>query len=197
MKKHNSDPNLVVLNNSRHYREVHDQVFARLASYRVIFINEEITKDLASAVSGFLIAYDKQSSKEDIFMYINTIGGDSAALMNIYDVMQMIKAPIKTICVGKAYSAGAFILAAGTKGKRLITKNAKVMIHSAQFAFPLFSKEESEDYFNFVEESNQAVLEILVRHSNQTLAKVIKDCERDLYLDAKEALKYGIVDRII
>lgn len=192
MKKHNLDQNMVVINNS-HYSEV----YSKLASYRVIFINEEITKETASAITAFLLMYDKQNSEEDIFMYINTIGGDSAALINIYDVMQMVRSPIKTICIGKAYSAGAFILSAGTKGKRFITKNAKVMIHSAQFAFPLFSKEESEDFYNFVESNNKSILEILVKHTKHSLSKITKDCERDLYLDAKEAVKYGIVDRII
>lgn len=171
-----------------------------LAKDRIIFISEDISKSLASSLSGLLFYYDNQNDREDISIYINTNGGDSSALSNIYDVMQMIKSPIKTVCIGKAYSAGAFILAAGTKGKRFITKNASVMIHGVQCAFPespLSDPKDSEIYFNFIKEHNFMILSALARHTGQSINKILEDCKKDNYLDSNDALKYGIVDKII
>lgn len=173
--------------------------YANLASDRVIFISEDITKDVSSALSALLIHYDNENENSDICIYINTNGGDVGALSNIYDVMQMIKAPIKTICIGKAYSAGAFMLAAGTKGKRFITKNSTVMIHGVQCEFPGPHEDQigSQIYFNFINYYNQIILDILAKHSNKSIDQVNEDCKKDLFLTAQESLDYGIVDGII
>jgi ATP-dependent Clp protease protease subunit len=176
------------------------ECYAALAKERIIFISEDITKDTASSLSGMLLYYDSENDAEDISIYINTNGGDSHALSNIYDVMQMIKSPIKTVCIGKAYSAGALILAAGTKGKRFITKNAAVMVHGIQFTFPngpVSDQRDSEIYFKYIKDHNHMILNILAKHTGQTIEKILEDCKKDNYFDAKQALEYGIVDEII
>ena len=175
------------------------ECYSTLAKDRIIFISEVISKDVASSLSALLFHYDNESEDEDINLYINTDGGDGGALANIYDVMQMIKAPIKTICIGKAYSAGAFMLAAGTKGKRFITKNSAVMIHGIQCEFPAHHEDQrnSQIYFDFLTNFNKIILETLAKHTGKTYEQVYEDCKKDKYMDAQEALAYGIVDKII
>ena len=163
----------------------------------MIFLSEDISKNTASELSAMLLFYDAENDVDDITIYINTNGGDSHALANIYDVMQMIKSPIKTVCIGKAYSAGSFILAAGTKGKRFITKNASVMIHGIQFTIPGASQKDSEIYFNWLNDLNKMILGILAKHTGQTLEKIVEDCKKDNYLDAQQTIEYGIADEII
>lgn len=176
----------------------YSECYANLAKNRIIFLSEIVSKDVASTLSALLFYYDNESH-DDISIYINTNGGDSDALSNIYDVMQMIKSPIRTICIGKAYSAGAFILAAGAKGKRFITKNADVMIHGVQFEFPGPYTDQcgSKIYFDMVRASNKKVLETLAKHTGKTYKEIEEDCKKDLFLDAKQAKAYGIVDTII
>lgn len=178
------------------------ECFANLANDRIIFISEDITKNVSSSLSALLLHYDNINDQEDISIYINTYGGDVSALSNIYDIMQMIKSPIKTVCIGKAYSAGSFILAAGTKGKRFITKNSSVMIHGMQCSFPGGDGvdqrvQDSQIYFDFLTSLNKSILEILAKHTNKTYEQVFEDCKKDNFLDASDALKYGIVDFII
>lgn len=171
-----------------------------LSKSRIIFINEDITKDTASALSALLLNYDSDNNEQDIEMYINTNGGDSSALSNIYDIMRIIKSPIKTICMGKAYSAGAVLLAAGTKGKRYMFKHAKVMIHGIQCLFPLMGDTDqsgSQNYYKFLNEHNDGIMKILADHCGQTLSKVREDCKRDVYLDATAAIKYGLADHVL
>lgn len=178
-----------------HYVEY---AYAHLAKNRNIFISEDITKSLAASLSAMLLYFDS-ISEDDITLYLNTNGGDIEALANIYDIMQLIKSPIKTVCIGKAYSAGACILAAGSKGKRFITKNAFVMIHGIQCVFPGIYEDQkgSEIYYSHLKNMNKSIMETLAKHTGKTLTKVSEDCKKDNYFDAKDALKYGIVDHII
>ncbi len=174
--------------------------YTNLAKERILFISEDITQDTASSLSAMLLYYDSQNDNEDISLYINTNGGDAIALLHIYDVMQMIKSPIKTVCIGKAYSAGSVILAAGTKGKRFITKNSSVMIHGLQCAFPganSASQIDSKLYLEFLKDFNSRVIGLLAKHTEKEVKQVLKDCDRDCFLDAKDALNYNLVDAII
>lgn len=181
---------------SPHYVEY---AYAHLAKSRNIFIAEDITKNLAASLSAMLLYFDNVSETEDITLYINTNGGDIQALSNIYDIMQMIKSPIRTVCIGKAYSAGACILAAGAKGKRLITENASVMIHGIQCVFPSPHEDQksSQIYYDHLKSMNKSIIDSLAKHTGKTFAKVYEDCKKDTFLDAKMALEYGIVDDII
>lgn len=171
--------------------------YASLANDRIIFISEDITKELSSSLSAMLLYYDDMDENEDINIYINTSGGDGDALINIYDVMQLINAPIKTICIGKAYSAGAFILAAGTKGKRFATKHSSVMIHGLQCNVPPSNQKSSEIYVNYLKNYNNTIVGLLAKHTGKNVKQVLEDCKKDNFLDAAQALAYGIVDEII
>jgi len=171
-----------------------------LSKSRVIFLNEVFTQEVSAALSSLLIYYDNQSQEDEIIIYINSDGGEEAALVHIYDVMQMISAPVSTVCLGKAYSAGAFILAAGSKGRRHILPHAKVMIHGIQCAFPIMGESDmtgSENYFNFLTNRNDMVLKLLAKHTGKRFEEVKLDCTRDVFLTAEEAKEYGIIDEIL
>jgi len=174
--------------------------YTTLSQDRIIFLSEDLTKEVASSLCGLLIYYNGISTTEDIHLFIHTNGGDAAALASIYDVMCLIEAPISTIGVGKIYSAGAFILAAGSKGKRFMFKNAEVMIHGLQCSFPeipLSDQTDSIIYYDYLESLNKRILKILSKHTGQSITKIGQDAKRDLYLDAKSALKYGIIDKVL
>lgn len=171
-------------------------IYASLASDRILFISEDISKDIAASLSAMLLFYDFQNN-EEITLIINTNGGDTDALMNIYDIMQMIKSPIKTICLGKAYSAGAFILSAGTKGKRFITENSVVMIHGVQLNMVYGSQSESANYLNFIKNHNDALMQKLSKHTGKDIEQIRLDCKNDKYFDANAAIEYGLVDQVL
>jgi ATP-dependent Clp protease protease subunit len=179
-----------------HYNES----YLKLSKSRIIFINQPIDYDISSTLSALLFYYDHQSQTEDIIMYINSVGGNSAALSNIYDVMQMIQSPIKTICLAKCYSAAAVMLAAGAKGKRYCFKNSEVMIHGLQCSFPTIdntSKIDSEGYLQFLNDHNNQIMKILARHTGKSFAEIREDCKKDVFLSPKEAIAYGLADHII
>lgn len=176
------------------------EAYTSLSQDRVIFLAEDLTKEVASSLCGLLIYYNGLNPEEDIHLFIHTSGGDAAALASIYDVMCLVQAPISTIGIGKIYSAGAFILAAGTKGKRYMFKNAEVMIHGLQCSFPevpLSDQADSTIYYNYLESLNKRILKILSKHTGQSISKITEDSKRDLYLDAKSAKRYGIIDKIL
>lgn len=177
----------------------YDDTYVRLANNRILFINEIITKELAAQLSAMLLYYDNISHEEPIEIYIHSDGGDVAGLNNIYDVMQMIEAPIKTVCIGKCFSAAAVILSAGTKGERYAFRNSKVMIHGIQCGFPIpgHDVKNSKNYYDFLRENNDNMMKVLAVHTGHSLEKIKADCLRDVWMDAKQALEYGIVDHIV
>lgn len=177
----------------------YNDVYSKMSKDRNIFLSEDITVRVAAELSALLFYYDAQDTEKQINLYIHTSGGSSSGLANIYDVMQMISAPIKTCLLGKCYSAGAFILAAGAKGKRYALRSSSVMIHGIQFAFPIINQDftDSKNYLEFVKQENNSILEILAKHTGQTLEKIKTDCAQDYWMDAKEAKAYGIIDYII
>jgi ATP-dependent Clp protease protease subunit len=176
----------------------YESSYVWLAKDRVIFLKEGITKEVAAEVIALLLYYDHESH-EDITIYIHSTGGEADGLSSIYDVMHMIKSPVSTVCLGKAYSAAAILLSAGSKGKRYALKNSKIMIHGIQFVFPIPGDDQvnSKNYFDFVKSNNDNLMKILANGTNHPLSKVKEDCKRDLFLDAKEALAYGIIDKVI
>jgi ATP-dependent Clp protease protease subunit len=173
--------------------------YIKMSKMRSIFFSEDFTKQSAAELTAMLLYYDHESHEEPIVLHLNSNGGDLSALHNIIDVMSMIKAPVKTICLGKCYSAGAVILAAGAKGERYILKNAKVMLHGVQFGYPIpgWDTAENKKYYEFVKNNNDSLMKILSQHTGQTLSKVKNDCARELWLSAQEAVKYNLVDHII
>ena len=177
----------------------YSETYFKLAKDRIIFMSENVTKESAAELSALLLYYDNEDREEPIQLYIHSNGGDTSGLSNIYDVMQMIHAPVKTICIGKCYSAGAVLLAAGTKGERYAFKNSSIMIHGVQCGFPIPGHDvsNSKNYYEFLEDINDNVIRILSDHTGQSMEKVRADCLRDVWLDAKQALEYGIIDHII
>jgi len=177
----------------------YESSYVFLAKDRAIFLKENITKDVASELSALLLYYDNMDPEEDINLYIHSNGGDGDSLVQIYDIIHMIRAPVKTICIGKAFSAAAILLAAGSKGKRYAFKNSKIMIHGIQFIFPIPGDDQinSKNYFDFAKKNNDKLMKMLAEDTGNTLEKILEDCKRDLFLEPKEALKYGIIDHII
>ena len=182
------------------YNSKYNECYIRLTKDRTIFLAEDLTKEIGSTIIAMLLYFDAENSQEDITILINCNGGDAAALMSIYDVMQMISAPVKTICLGKCYSAAAVLLATGTKEKRFALKHSQVMIHGLQCTFPLIGETDqigSENYFKFLNKSNMDVMRLLSKHTGKDLKEVERDCTRDFYLTPESAIKYGIIDKII
>lgn len=177
----------------------YEAAYAHLSKKRIIVLAEDVTKEVASTLCSLLIYYNGISNTEEIKIFIHTSGGDAAALSSIYDIMRMIQAPVSTIGVGKIYSAGAFLLASGTKGRRFMFKNAEVLIHGLQCSFPevpVSDQIEAQNYYKYLESFNKKILKMLSKHTGQTLAKITADSQRDLYLSAKEAIDYGMIDAI-
>ena len=178
----------------------YSEIYSKLAKDRIIFLAEDITKETGSYLSALLLYYDHENDQEDIKIYINSNGGDATALSNIYDVMRMINSPVQTICIGKAYSAAAILLAAGTKGKRFATKNSDIMIHGLQVQFPFSENSDKIDIeidLRMLETHNTLLMKILSAHTGKDHLQIAKDCQRDLFMGPRQALDYGIIDQII
>lgn len=180
--------------------EKYIEYYVKLTKNRTIFLKEDLTKEVAADIVAMLLYFDSMDQSEEITMLINCNGGDASALMSVYDTIQMINAPVITICVGKCYSAAAVLLATGTKGGRLAFKNSKIMIHGIQCTFPLIGESDesgSENYFKFLAKSNSDVMGLLAKHTGKSLSQITNDCKRDLYLTPEKAIKYGIIDKIL
>ena len=178
------------------YGERSYDIYSRLLRDRIIFLGSEIDEGLANSIIAQLLLLDSQSSKEDIKIYINSPGGSVSAALAIYDTMQYVKADVSTICVGLAASAGALLLAAGKKGKRIMLPNSEVMIHQIMGG----TQGQATDidiHARHILKMKDRLNEILARHTGQKLAKIALDVERDYFMSASEAKKYGIVDKVI
>ena len=170
-------------------------IFSRLLKNRIIILSGEITDDSANVVVAQLLYLDSLNH-EDISIYINSPGGSITAGMAIYDTMNFVKSDVSTICIGMAASMGAFLLSCGKKGKRFILPNAEVMIHQ-----PLGGAQGQATEIKIAAERilklKAKLNRILVQNTKQALETIENDTERDHFLDAEEALAYGIVDEII
>jgi ATP-dependent Clp protease protease subunit len=177
--------------------EIVYDVYSKLLKDRIIFLSEELDSEVASKTIALLLYLNAESKTKEIKIYINSEGGNIDAFFAIYDTMQQISAPVKTICVGEACSASSVILAGGSPGKRLAYPHSMVMIHNLQISDLGGSKAEIKDQVKVIDKISAKFIEILARHTGQPLAKVRKDCEKDKYLTAEEALEYGIIDKIL
>lgn len=177
--------------------EIVYDVYSKLLKDRIIFLSEELDSEVASKTIALLLYLNAESKTKEIKIYINSVGGNIDAFFAIYDTMQQISAPVKTICVGEACSAASVILAAGSAGKRLAYPHSMVMIHNLQISDMEGSKAEIKDQVRLIDKLSAKFIEILARHTGQPLAKVRKDTEKDKYLTAEEALEYGIIDKIL
>jgi len=170
-------------------------IYSRLLEDRVVFLNGEVNSQSANLIIAQLIFLEAKDSSKDIHLYINSPGGSVSDGLAIFDTMNYIKCDVSTICVGMAASMGAFLLAAGTKGKRYALPNSEVMIHQ-----PLGgARGQATDIAIQAEhilKLKKKLAKILAENSGQSLDKVTADCERDFYMTAKEAMEYGIVDKV-
>ena len=170
-------------------------IFSRLLKDRIILLSGEITDTTANSIIAQILYLDSLG-KEDINIYINSPGGSVTAGMAIYDTMNFVKSDVSTICLGMAASMGAFILASGKKGKRFALPNSEIMIHQ-----PLGGVEGQATEIKIVTEhilkTKKKLNEILSKNTGQSIKKIENDTERDHFLDANEALEYGIVDKIL
>jgi ATP-dependent Clp protease protease subunit len=184
---------------AQNFSVAYSESYVRLTKARSIFLAENVTTEVAADLSALLLYYDALSNTEEITLYIHSNGGEVAGLDNIYDVMQLIKSPIKTVCLGKAYSAGAVLLAAGAPGRRFAFKNANIMIHGVQAGFPIPGDDlvNSKNYFKYLDNHNSNIMKILAQHTGHSLDKVKSDCLEDRYMTPKQAKEYGIIDHII
>ncbi len=171
-------------------------IYSRLLKERIIFLGSEINDITANLVVAQLLFLEAEDPDKDIQIYINSPGGSVSAGFAIFDTMQYIKPDVSTICMGMAASMGAFLLAAGTKGKRFALPNADIMIHQ-----PLGgAKGQAEDIRIQAEkiiEIRERINRILSEKTGQALEKVAKDTDRDYYLSAEEAKEYGLIDEVI
>lgn len=172
-------------------------VYSRLIKDRIIFLAEEVDEELATTITATLLFLDHQNKTKDIEIYVNSPGGDVNGLFTIYDTMQYIKSPIKTVCIGQASSAAAVILAAGTPGKRFAFENSEIMIHEIQVGGMSGNGTEIEKEAARVKKLNEKVLKTVAIHCGQPYEKVKADCREDKYLTAQEAVEYGLIDGIV
>ena len=171
-------------------------IYSRLLKERVIFLVGEVNDQTANLVVAQLLFLESDNSEKDISFYINSPGGSVSAGMAIFDTMQFIKPSVSTLCMGMAASMGAFLLAAGTKGKRFALPNAKVMIHQPLGGMRGQASDieiHARDILRTREQLNQ----ILAERTGQPLEKIARDTERDYFLTASEAKEYGMVDQVL
>ena len=170
-------------------------IFSRLLKDRIIILSGEIDDNVANTVVAELLYLDSQNNN-DIYLYINSPGGEITSGMAIYDTINYIKSDVSTICIGLAASMGDFLLLSGTKGKRIALENSEIMIHQ-----PLGGAKGQATEIKIATERilkiKKKLNRIISEKTNQNIKKVEKDTERDYFLDSQEALKYGIIDKII
>ena len=171
-------------------------IFSRLLNDRIIFLSDEVNDTSASLIVAQMLYLEAQDPDKDIQFYINSPGGSVTAGMAIYDTMQYIKCDVATICVGMAASMGAFLLSAGTKGKRLALPNAEIMIHQPSAG----TKGQITDmaiHMKRLETIKARMNQILANNTGKSLEEVTMACERDNFMTSQEALEFGIIDRVI
>lgn len=175
--------------------EFHYDLYSRLLKDRIIMLNTVVDSEIASSVVGQMLFLDSESSDE-ITLILSTPGGSIYDGLSIYDTMNRIKSPVSTICTGIAASMGAFILSGGEKGLRCATKSSRIMIHSVASGHQGHYHDLEID-FKETKFLQDYLTNEIVKNTGQSLAKVRKDMSRDYYMSAEEALKYGIIDKII
>lgn len=170
-------------------------IYSRLLKERIIFLGDEVNDQTANLIIAQLLFLESENPNQDIYLYINSPGGSVSAGLGIYDTMQYISCDVSTICVGMAASMGAFLLAGGTKGKRLALPNAEIMIHQ-----PLGGTQEQateiEIAAKHILRTKEKLNTILAYNTGKSYEEISMDTDRDHWLSAKEALEYGLIDKI-
>ena len=174
-------------------------IYSRLLKDRIIFLGEEVTDVSANLIVSQLLFLESEDPGKDISLYINSPGGSVTAGMAIYDTMQYIKCDVSTICMGMAASMGAFLLAGGTKGKRMALPNSTIMIHQPAIHGSGIQGQASDIKIisDHMIKSRQRLNHILADNTGKSIEQVAADTERDYYMSAREAVEYGLIDKII
>jgi ATP-dependent Clp protease protease subunit len=171
-------------------------IFSRLLKDRIVFLGSPITDEIANVITAQLLFLESEDPERDIHFYVNSPGGSVTAGLAIYDTMQYIRPEVSTLCLGQAASMAAWLLASGARGKRYALPHARVMIHQ-----PLGGVQgqavdidiQAHEILRLREQMNN----ILVKHTGQTLKKIEKDTDRDMFMTGKQAVEYGLVDEVI
>ena len=171
-------------------------IYSRLLKERIIFLGEEVNDASASVIVAELLFLESEDPEKDISLYINSPGGVITAGMAIYDTMQFIKCDVSTVCIGMAASMGAFLLAGGAKGKRMALPNAEIMIHQPAGGAQ-GQATEIEITAKHILATKEKMARIMAQNTVQDFEVIMADTERDNWKSAEEALKYGLIDRII
>ena len=171
-------------------------IYSRLLKDRIVFLGSVVTDDVANLITAQLLFLESEDPDRDIFFYINSPGGSVTSGLAIYDTMQYVRPQISTVCVGQAASMGAVLLAAGAKGKRFALPHSRIMIHQPLGGFQGQAADidiQAREILRMREDLNN----ILMKHTGQSLKKIEKDPDRDLFMNGKQAQEYGLVDEVI
>ena len=170
-------------------------IYSRLLKDRIIFIGEPVTDHLANLVIAEMLFLEKEDPDADIELYINSPGGSVSAGLAMYDIMQLVKCDVATICVGMAASMGAVLLAGGAAGKRYSLPNSRIMIHAVAGGYE-GTVQDAEIRLKEMVRAHESLNEILSRHTKQPFDKVRRDMDRDYFMSPQEAMEYGLIDKI-
>ena len=184
---------MVVEQSSRGERSF--DIYSRLLRERIIFLNGEVNDQTASLVCAQLLFLEAENPEKEIYFYINSPGGVVTSQFAMYDTMNFIKAPVATVCMGMAYSAGSFLLMGGAPGKRAALANASIMVHQPSGGF----QGQASDIFIHAENTRKVkhrMIELYSRHCGRTEAEVERALDRDTFMNPQEALEWGLIDRI-
>lgn len=171
-------------------------IYSRLLKDRIVFLGSVVTDDVANLITAQFLFLESEDPERDIYFYINSPGGSVTAGLAIYDTMQYIRPQISTVCVGQAASMGAVLLAAGAKTKRFALPHSRIMIHQPLGGFQGQAADidiQAREILRMREELNN----ILMKHTGQSLKKIEKDTDRDMFMNGKQAQEYGLVDEVI
>jgi ATP-dependent Clp protease, protease subunit len=172
-------------------------IYSRLLKERIVFLGGPIIEPIANTIIAQLLFLESDDEKKDIKLYVNSPGGSVPATLAIYDTMQYVKPAVSTICIGMAASGAALLLAAGAKGKRFVLPNSDIMIHQVMAGGIEGQAVEIEISARHIIRLKEKLNQILSKHTGNPIAQVERDTDRDYYMNAEEARKYGIVDEII
>lgn len=178
------------------YGERAYDIYSRLLKDRIIFLGTPIDDGVANAIIAQLLFLEQQNPKEDVKLYINSPGGVVSSALAVYDTMQYIRPDVQTICVGLAASGAAMLLAAGAKGKRMALPNSEVMIHQV-LGGAQGQASDVDIHARHILKTKDLLNKLLAKHTGQKIAKVEKDTDRDYFMSAEEAMKYGLIDKVI
>jgi len=179
------------------YGERAYDIYSRLLKDRIIFLGSPINDAVANSIIAQMLFLASKDPEKEIKFYINSPGGVLTSALAIYDTMQYIKCPVSTVCIGSAASGAAVLLGAGTKGKRFSLPNAQILLHQVMISGVAGQATEIEIAAKQIIKLKEVINKILVKHTGQSFEKIEKDTDRDFYLSAEEAKKYGLIDEVI